>query len=313
MNRRNASSGNPGGTFQRKIFQVFADGALRAVPEAMRWTPLSIPLAMGLSADRDVEYVSEGTTAQRLDVYRPLDGRPPYPVLMYIHGGALRFLSKSHYWNIGGAFGRKGFLTYNIDYRLPPEHPFPSAIEDVCAAYEHVVQDAEKRGGDLDRFVIAGDSCGAALAAALMVALCYRRPEPWAESAFRVGVLPKVVWLASGAYQLSDPYRFSGQTTSSRLAAEYFSLMTEAYLGDRYAQPTEETLMADPLLILESGTVPVRPLPAVYSICGSRDPIIEDTRRLETALDAIGAQHDVRYYRGGTHVFHLAMWSSRAR
>lgn len=51
-----------------------------------------------------------------------------------------------------------------VDYRLAPEHPYPAAIEDACAAWAWVQASADDLGLDSTRLGIAGDSAGASLA-----------------------------------------------------------------------------------------------------------------------------------------------------
>ena len=50
--------------------------------------------------------------------------------MLYVHGGGFRILSKDTHWIMGLAFARRGFLVFNIGYRLAPKHPFPAAIAD---------------------------------------------------------------------------------------------------------------------------------------------------------------------------------------
>jgi acetyl esterase/lipase len=54
----------------------------------------------------------------------------------------------------------------SVDYRLAPEHPFPSALQDCESAVQYVVQHAAQFQLDPGRLGIAGDSAGATLAAA---------------------------------------------------------------------------------------------------------------------------------------------------
>lgn len=55
------------------------------------------------------------------------------------------------------------------DYRLAPEYPFPVPVEDCYQAYAWTVRNAEKLGIDSSRIVIAGDSTGGNLAAAVTI------------------------------------------------------------------------------------------------------------------------------------------------
>ena len=43
---------------------------------------------------------------------------PPWPVVLYVHGGGFRILSKDTHWVMGLAYVRRGYLCANISYRL---------------------------------------------------------------------------------------------------------------------------------------------------------------------------------------------------
>jgi acetyl esterase len=73
------------------------------------------------------------------------------------------------------------------------------------------------------------------------------------------------------------------------------------------------TELADPLLILEQGRAPDRPLPAFFAFAGTRDPVLDDTRRVEGALSALKVPHEVRFYPGELHAFHALMLRKAAR
>jgi acetyl esterase len=90
----------------------------------------------------------------------------PRGVIVYLHGGG---------WVIGAidefdAFGRRlaqrtGAAVVLVDYRLAPEHRFPTAVEDSVAAVRWVDDHIEQIAGRRVPLVVAGDSAGGNLTA----------------------------------------------------------------------------------------------------------------------------------------------------
>jgi acetyl esterase len=90
----------------------------------------------------------------------------PRGVIVYLHGGG---------WVIGSidefdAFGRRlaqrtGAAVVLVDYRLAPEHRFPTAVEDSVAAVRWVDDHIEQIAGRRVPLVVAGDSAGGNLTA----------------------------------------------------------------------------------------------------------------------------------------------------
>jgi acetyl esterase len=56
-----------------------------------------------------------------------------------------------------------------------------------------------------------------------------------------------------------------------------------------------------------------RPLPPFFVPVGTRDPLLDDTRRLEKALAGLNVPCEARYYPGGIHAFHAMVWDPAAR
>jgi len=84
--------------------------------------------------------------------------------------------------------------------------------------------------------------------------------------------------------------------------------------------PGPTTELADPLRVLEESVAGLavqrgwdRPLPPFFAPVGTRDPLLDDTRRLEKALVALNVPCEARYYPGGIHAFHALVWDPAAR
>src|SRR5215471_9419144 len=193
-------------SLRRRAGAIFIEGAFRGLARLGKLDPRAKPSRYGVEVIRNLPYQPTGLEAHRLDVYQPeANARRPLPVVLYIHGGGFRILSKETHWAMGLAFARRGFLVMNINYRLAPAARFPAAIEDACAAYLWTVENAERFGGDADRIILAGESAGANLATSLALCASTRRPEPFARAVFDSGVVPRAVLPACGLFQVSDP------------------------------------------------------------------------------------------------------------
>ena len=114
------------------------DGFFRGISRAGLLHPSARPERHGVEVLRDIAYLDTGRPEHRLDVYRPRRASTTenVPVVLYVHGGGFRILSKDTHWVMGLAFARRGYLVFNIGYRLAPAHPYPAALSDSlrCAA-----------------------------------------------------------------------------------------------------------------------------------------------------------------------------------
>lgn len=209
--------------------RAVADTAWSAIAQAGR-LPNARPERHGVERIADVPYVDTGHAHHTLDVYRPNAKRGPLPVVLYIHGGGFRILSKDTHWLMAIAFARKGYVVFNINYRLAPTHPYPAAVEDACAALVWVMQNAGNFGGDAGRLVIAGESAGANLTTALAVAASWPRPEPWARRVWEVGARPAAAVPACGLLQVTDVDRFARRKRLPAFLHDRLREVEEAYV-----------------------------------------------------------------------------------
>ena len=296
---------------RRQTGTLMADSFFQVLSLVGRLHPKAKPERHGVEVIRDVPYRPDGGVEHVLDVYRPTRRTPPWPTVLYVHGGGFRILSKNTHWLMGIAFARAGYAVFNINYRLSLRYCFPAALEDACAALSWVNDHGSRFGADMDRLVLAGESAGANLVTALAVATCYERPEPWARAVFKSGITPKAVLPACGMLQVTDPLRFDRRRSLPTWVLDRLLEVSRSYLGDDWRRAGEMGL-ADPLLVLEQSE-PARPLPPFFVPVGTKDPLLDDTRRLNAALDRHGAVCDARYYPDEMHAFHAFTWRPNAR
>ena len=114
--------------------------------------------------------VIPGSTSQGVLVrtYTPLEGKGPFPVIVYYHGGGWVIANLNTYEASAQALAEKtGAVVVSVAYRKAPEDQFPAAHEDSFAAYRWAVENASSIKGDPNRVAVAGESAGGNLAVAV--------------------------------------------------------------------------------------------------------------------------------------------------
>jgi len=84
-----------------------------------------------------------------------------YPVVVNFHGGGFT-LGTAHddarwSWTV---VDEVGAVVVSVDYRLAPEHPFPTAVEDGVDAILYLARHADELLLDVDRIAVSGFSSG---------------------------------------------------------------------------------------------------------------------------------------------------------
>jgi acetyl esterase/lipase len=140
------------------------------------------PAPAGIVACKDVAYVPGGDEDQKLDLYVPVDRSGPFPLIIWIHGGAWKYGSKEGC--IPLPWVAKGYAVASINYRLSQEAKFPAQIKDCKAAVRWLRAHASQYKIDRDRFIAWGDSAGGYLASLLGTAgdTAEWEPKPPVES-----------------------------------------------------------------------------------------------------------------------------------
>ena len=216
----------------------------------------------------------------------PAEADEPLPLLVYFHGGG---------WVIGDLdthdspcrflAAHAGAAVLAVDYRLAPEHPFPAAVEDACAAHAWTRANAERLGADPARIAVGGDSAGGNLAA---VACLQARDEG--------APLPAMQLLI---YPVADTGR---ELASRRTFAEGFLLTRRdmAYYEDRYLPPGADR--NDPrVAILQADDL--AGLPPAYVATAGFDPLRDEGEAYARRLQEAGVTVALRRHPGLVHSY----------
>ncbi|GHH69081.1 esterase [Streptosporangium violaceochromogenes] len=185
---------------------------------------------------RGVTYDPEGVDVDHLVLRVPEDGHEltvrryvpgavpaPRPAMVYFHGGAFVAgdLDTEHDRCLRFA-AEAGCAVFSVEYRRPPDHPFPVPVKDCLAAVEWIAAEAGALDVDSRLIAVGGSSAGATLAAAVAL-LCRDRggPEP---------VLQMLLYPALDNRLDSDSMAAYPRVTSWTI--EDSALMWRHYLGD---------------------------------------------------------------------------------
>jgi len=141
----------------------------------MRWFLLLLPALLGgcsaadfvngLTPRDDFRLVADlpygDNPRQKLDLYLPLDGAGPKPVVVFFYGGNWDSGSKAYYLFVGESLAARGFVVAIADYRVYPEVKYPTFLEDCAAATRWTFAHVTQFGGDPARVSLMGHSAGA--------------------------------------------------------------------------------------------------------------------------------------------------------
>jgi acetyl esterase len=154
----------------------------------------------------------------RVRIYTPaaaVSGRST--AIVYFHGGGRVAGSLDPHDGVCRALAdATGAKLLAVAYRLAPEHSFPAAMLDACAATRWIAAHAAELGIDPQRIALAGDSAGASLAA---IACQEMRKEPGVRLAAQLLLCPITDFGAESASrrEFADGYVIDRETIASDL------------------------------------------------------------------------------------------------
>ncbi len=210
---------------------------------------------------------------------------PGLPLLLYLHGGGFTVGSVQTHDVLCRELSRlSGCMVVSLDYRLAPEHRFPTASHDAWDALVWLSQHAEELGADGARLAVGGDSAGGTLAAVNAIL---------ARDAGLPLALQLLIYPGCTAHQDTESHRRFG-----------YGLVLESeaidwFFGNYVASPAErEDWRFAPLLAPDVDGV----APAWVGLAEC-DPLVDEGVLYADKLRAAGVPVDLEIYRGVTHEF----------
>ena len=120
-------------------------------------------LQLRVIATKDLMYPSSNKS-NLADIYYPREGTAPYPVVLWIHGGAYVGGDKKDVEIFATALAAEGYAVVCINYERAPEAKYPVPVIQTGEAYTWLCGIAAEYSLDMQRLILAGDSAGAQIA-----------------------------------------------------------------------------------------------------------------------------------------------------
>jgi acetyl esterase len=300
-----------------RYIQLRARGITRILEGVARLTyhPRRTPLC----ARRLLRDIAYGPLAeQKLDLYLP---ESPRALVVYVHGGGFTMLSKQTHQLMAERYAKMGYAVAVIDYRLAPMQRFPSQLDDASLAIDYLVDNAHQWQLPVSRMLLAGESAGGNLVLALALASCLGGEEPFAQRMRshhgRIsGLVATYGYLdlsAGVAYAHERRAARPGKPPLSRSVFGQLTRVARAYVHGDPAQLTMAERYASPLVLLEAQAQLPLALPPTFVDCGTRDPLLRQSRRLAAKLAELGTRHELHVVVGELHGYDAFTWRPASR
>jgi acetyl esterase len=206
-----------------------------------------------------------------------------HPMVVFFHGGGWVLGNLDLYDELCSMLcNRSASTVISVDYRLAPEFKFPVPLEDCYAATKWVASHAEYLGGDEDSIIVAGDSAGGNLAAAVCL---MARDKGGPDIAMQVLIYPVADLSADLSKYSKDKFG------PSKEAMDWFIkhyVRDNRDLIDPLASPMEGDLQA---------------LPPALVISAEYDPLRDQDLAFAKKLEQSGVKTQLLDYLGMVHGF----------
>jgi len=114
----------------------------------------------------DIAYIDDGNYYHKLDVMYPnnISENDKLPVIIDIHGGGWMYGDKGLNENYCRALADRGYVVFDINYRLVPDVNVNEQIKDVMSALKWIGENIDNYPCERENIMLTGDSAGGMLA-----------------------------------------------------------------------------------------------------------------------------------------------------
>lgn len=202
--------------------------------------------------------------------------------ILYIHGGSFISGSRKSYRSFCASIAHEtSSCLYLPEYRLAPEYPFPTALEDLYNVYAKLIETEKIKNTNL---ILAGDGAGGGLALSLVHYLKINKLP-----------LPVFIFLISPWVDLTCKDESFDINKKKDFVFSKESLLRAAKLYTTENNLTNE--LVSPLLASFEN------FPQVFIQCGSNELLLGDSKRLKQKLENSGVCSDLCIYEDMPHLF----------
>lgn len=209
--------------------------------------------------------------------------RHPDRARMNIHGGGFAYLGGRYpMGQAAQTAATAGCMTFSVDYRRPPDFPFPAALDDSVAVFRELI-----KLYDPGKIAISGESAGGNLAATATLKIRdLGLPLPGV-----VGMLTPVTDLTRQSDTLQTNFGIDTVLTTSPKPSSLDALAVLYGDGHDFKDPYLSPVFAD----FAKG------FPPTFLQSGTRDLLLSDTVRMHRTLIKAGVEAELHVWEGMPH------------
>lgn len=222
----------------------------------------------------------------------------PKPVILWFHGGG---------FVVGSANADDAMCTemvvgadaivVNVEYRMAPEHPFPTPINDCISALQWTSKHIASFGGDPKKLFVAGESAGGNIATVLTA---YNLDTQFVAVKDRVGIV--------GSFLIYPAVDIDGQYPSHDTYADFCGILTKSQLDrfkELYCSADVRTKCRENYLFspVRAPDAVLSQFPATTVMLAKYDVLFDEGVAMAEKLKKLGVDTELIVYNSTVHFF----------